>query len=131
MSKDWIQKAIKKPGALRKTAGAKKGKKIPAKTLTKLSKSSNPTTRKRANLAKTLRSFDVGGEVENGKKKEAPDKPKTTVEGRTLPSGGGRSPSQRNRTASRGAVRTRTIQSDVSRRADGIAQQGRTKGKTT
>ena len=68
MSKDWIQKAIKKPGALRKTAGAKKGKKIPAKTLTKLSKSSNPTTRKRANLAKTLRSFDDGGEVQNGKK---------------------------------------------------------------
>ena len=41
MAKDWIQKAIKKPGALRKAAGVKKGEKIPAKTLNKLAKSSN------------------------------------------------------------------------------------------
>ena len=27
--KDWIQKAIKKPGALRKELGSKKGKPIP------------------------------------------------------------------------------------------------------
>ena len=31
--KKWIQKAIKKPGALRKQLGAKKGKPIPAKKL--------------------------------------------------------------------------------------------------
>jgi len=64
MAKDWIQKAIKKPGALRKAAGVKKGEKIPAKTLNKLSKSSNPTTRKRANLAKTLRGFSTGGKID-------------------------------------------------------------------
>ncbi len=31
--KNWIQKAIKKPGSLRKSLGVKKGKKIPAKKL--------------------------------------------------------------------------------------------------
>lgn len=57
MPKDgkWIQKAIKKPGALRKTLGVKKGEKITAKELSKASKSKNPTTRKRAALAKTLK----------------------------------------------------------------------------
>jgi len=55
--KNWIQKAIKKPGSLRKAAGVKKGQKISGKELTKLSKSKNPTTRKRANLAKTLKGF--------------------------------------------------------------------------
>ena len=30
MTKNWIQKAVKKPGALRKSLGIKKGKKIPA-----------------------------------------------------------------------------------------------------
>ena len=29
MAKNWIQKAIKKPGALRKSLGVKKGKTIP------------------------------------------------------------------------------------------------------
>ena len=33
MAKDWIGKAIKKPGALRKSLGVKKGQKIPAKAL--------------------------------------------------------------------------------------------------
>ena len=55
--KNWIQKAIKKPGSLRRAAGVKKGQKISGKELTKLSKSKNPTTRKRANLAKTLKGF--------------------------------------------------------------------------
>tara|TARA_R110002012_G_scaffold60621_2_gene158644 strand:+ start:1719 stop:1913 length:195 start_codon:yes stop_codon:yes gene_type:complete len=55
--KNWIQKAVKKPGSLRKSAGVKKGQKITGKQLTKLSKSKNPTTRKRANLAKTFKSF--------------------------------------------------------------------------
>ena len=31
MASKWIQKAIKKPGALRKSLGIKKGEKIPAK----------------------------------------------------------------------------------------------------
>jgi hypothetical protein len=31
MAKNWIKDAIKKPGALRKSLGVKKGEKIPAK----------------------------------------------------------------------------------------------------
>ena len=56
-NKNWIQKAIKKPGSLRKAAGVKKGQKISKTELNKLAKSKNPTTRKRANLAKTLKGF--------------------------------------------------------------------------
>jgi len=56
MSKDkWIQKAIKKPGALREALGVKKGEKIPAEKLKKAEHSKNPTTRKRAVLAETLK----------------------------------------------------------------------------
>ena len=33
MSEKWIQKAIKKPGALRSALGVKEGKKIPVKKL--------------------------------------------------------------------------------------------------
>ena len=54
-NKRWIQKAKIKKGALRKQLGAKKGKKISMTQLNKASKSSNPTTRRRANLAKTFR----------------------------------------------------------------------------
>ena len=54
--KNWIQKAIKKKGTLRKAAGVKAGKKIPAKTLNKLEKKKG-VTGKRARLAKTLRKF--------------------------------------------------------------------------
>lgn len=54
---NWIAGAIKKPGALRKTLGVKKGEKIPAAKLAKAAKSKNPTTRKRAALAKTLKGF--------------------------------------------------------------------------
>lgn len=53
--KKWIAKAIKHKGALRKKAHVKAGEKIPAKTLTKLSHSKNPTTRRQASLAKTLK----------------------------------------------------------------------------
>jgi hypothetical protein len=56
---NWIQKAIKHPGALRKVAHVKTGKKIPLKTLNKLSKKSGKTGA-RARLAKTLRSFHRG-----------------------------------------------------------------------
>lgn len=56
MAKDkWIQKAISKPGALRKTLKVKKGEKIPESKLEKAEHSKNPTTRKRANLAETLK----------------------------------------------------------------------------
>lgn len=53
----WIQKAIKKPGALRKTMGAKKGKDIPVSKLEKAAagKGVSPKTEKRAELALTLR----------------------------------------------------------------------------
>jgi len=54
---NWIADAIKHPGALRakaKKAGGIKGGKISGSFLAKASKSSNPTTRKQANLAKTL-----------------------------------------------------------------------------
>jgi hypothetical protein len=57
--KDWIQKAIKKPGALRKSLGVKAGDKITAKELSKASKSKSPTTRKRAALAKTLKKISA------------------------------------------------------------------------
>ena len=57
MAKRWIAKAIKHPGALRKTLGVAAGNKIPASKLAKAAHSSNPTTRRRAVLAKTLKSL--------------------------------------------------------------------------
>jgi hypothetical protein len=53
--KRWIESAIKHPGALRKTLHVKKGEKIPESKLEKATHSKNPTTVKRANMAKTLR----------------------------------------------------------------------------
>jgi hypothetical protein len=52
--KKWIQKAIKKPGALRKTLGVKKGQKIPEKKLAAAAKKPG-VTGQRARLAQTLR----------------------------------------------------------------------------
>jgi hypothetical protein len=54
MAEKWIQKAIKKPGALRKEMGAKKDEKIPAKALAAAAKKPG-VTGKRARLAQTLR----------------------------------------------------------------------------
>jgi len=54
----WIQGTIKKPGALHKALGVKPGKKIPAEKLEKAEHSKNPTMRRRATLAKTLKSFN-------------------------------------------------------------------------
>ena len=54
MAEKWIQKAIKKPGALRKELGVKKGKKIPAKKLSAAAKKGGKMG-KRARLAETLR----------------------------------------------------------------------------
>lgn len=55
--KNWIKDAVKKPGALRETLHVKKGEKIPEEKLDKALHSKNPLTRKRANLAKTFKSF--------------------------------------------------------------------------
>lgn len=57
MSKNWIKGAIKKPGALHRELHVKEGEKIPAAKLKKAEHSKNPTERKRANLAKTLKGF--------------------------------------------------------------------------
>lgn len=52
--KKWIQKAIKKKGALRRQLGAKKGKNIPIKRLRAAAKKKGKLG-KRARLALTLR----------------------------------------------------------------------------
>jgi hypothetical protein len=54
---NWIKGAIKHPGALHRTLGVPQGKKIPPKLLAKASKSKDPTTRRRAALAKTLKAL--------------------------------------------------------------------------
>jgi hypothetical protein len=50
----WIQSAIKKPGALRKSLGAKSGEKIPAGKLAKAAKAPGKLGQ-RARLAQTLK----------------------------------------------------------------------------
>ena len=57
MSEKWIQKAISKPGSLKKSLGVAADKKIPAKTLNKAAKAPGKMGQ-RARLAKTLRGFD-------------------------------------------------------------------------
>jgi len=54
MASKWIQKAIKKPGALRKSLGIAKGKKIPAKKLAAAAKKKGKMGQ-RAKLAQTLK----------------------------------------------------------------------------
>ena len=54
--KNWIQKAIKKPGSLRKTLGIPEGKKIPPQKLTAAAKKKG-VTGQRARLAQTLKKF--------------------------------------------------------------------------
>lgn len=53
MAEKWIQGAIKKPGALRKAMGAKKGKNIPKGKLEEAVKKKG-VTGQRARLAQTL-----------------------------------------------------------------------------
>jgi hypothetical protein len=50
----WIQKAVTKPGALKKALGVKKGEKIPAGKLAKAAKAPGKMGQ-RARLAQTLR----------------------------------------------------------------------------
>lgn len=54
-SKKFIQKAIKRPGALHKALKVPKGEKIPEAKIEKATHSDNPRLRKQANFAKTLR----------------------------------------------------------------------------
>ncbi len=54
MAEKWIQKAIKKPGALRSALGAKEGKPIPAAKLAKAAKAPGKMGQ-RARLAQTLK----------------------------------------------------------------------------
>jgi hypothetical protein len=56
MAKDWIQGAIKKPGALHKELGVPEGKKIPAKKLDAAAKKPGKEGQ-RARLAETLKGF--------------------------------------------------------------------------
>jgi len=51
---NWIQDAIKKPGALRRSMGVKKGETIPVKKLQAAAKKSGKTGQ-RARLALTLK----------------------------------------------------------------------------
>jgi len=53
-TKNWIQSAIKKPGALRKELGVKAGEKIPAKKLASAAKKTGKIGQ-RARLAQTLK----------------------------------------------------------------------------
>jgi len=54
MAKNWIAGAIRSPGALRRTAGAKEGEKIPARRLEEMAHSGDEKTARRARLAQTL-----------------------------------------------------------------------------
>ena len=62
MAKKFIQEAIKHPGALHKSLHVPEGKKIPASKLKKAEHSKNPTTRKRAVLAETLKKMHHKGQ---------------------------------------------------------------------
>ena len=54
MPEKWIQKAIKKPGSLRKSLGVPEGKNIPAKKLAAAAEKGGKLGR-RARLAQTLK----------------------------------------------------------------------------
>ena len=54
----WIGKAIKRPGALHRQLGVPQGQKIPAKKMAAArAGKEGPLAKKRASLAKTLKSF--------------------------------------------------------------------------
>jgi len=59
MAEKWIQKAIKKPGALRQAMGVKKGENIPAGKLAKVAKAPGKMGQ-RARLAMTLKKLGKG-----------------------------------------------------------------------
>ena len=55
MAEKWIQKAIKRPGAMRARHGKKAGEKLTSAEITSDTKSKNPRVRRQAHLARTLR----------------------------------------------------------------------------
>ena len=57
MAEKWIQKAIKKPGALRESLGVRKGETIPAAKLAAAAKKPGKMGQ-RARLAQTLRKLN-------------------------------------------------------------------------
>lgn len=57
MAGKWIAGATKHKGALHRALGVPMGEKIPAAKMAKAAKSSNPTIRKEAALATTLKKF--------------------------------------------------------------------------
>jgi uncharacterized protein YdaT len=63
VSGHWIKGAIKHPGALHRDLGVPEGEKIPAAKLKAAEHSDNPKTRKRAQLADTMKHFATGGKV--------------------------------------------------------------------
>lgn len=65
-SKNFIQKAIKHPGALHRELGVPQGEKIPAKKMQKALHSDNPRMRKQANLARTLSGLRKTGPKKKG-----------------------------------------------------------------
>jgi hypothetical protein len=73
--KNWIAGAIKKPGALHRELGVKKGEKIPTKKLAAAAKKGG-LEGKRARLAETLKSFHHKAKKheKKGKKHEKEEK---------------------------------------------------------
>lgn len=57
---NWIQKAIKHPGALHEQMGVPQGQNIPAAKLSKAANSNNETLARRARLALTLKGMHKG-----------------------------------------------------------------------
>ena len=55
MTKNFIKGAIKHPGKLHRELGVPQGETIPAKKMAKALKSKNPTIKKEAVLARTLK----------------------------------------------------------------------------
>ena len=55
---DWMEHAVSKPGALRKSLHIKNGEKISENNLRRAIKSRSPLMRKRASLAMTFRKND-------------------------------------------------------------------------
>lgn len=55
--KNWMQKAVKKPGALRRALHVKEGQKIPEYKLEKAEHSKNPHMREMANLAEKFKKY--------------------------------------------------------------------------
>jgi hypothetical protein len=59
-SGNWMQGAVKHPGALHRQLGVPAGKKIPAKRLAAAASSSNPLLARRARLAQTFAKYRPG-----------------------------------------------------------------------